>query len=492
MLSIWEELEQKIRASYPYFYLVSHEENRVAANLNLAAKKLKLPLVNWSAYRGFSPALSGLAEDPLEAILEHNGGGLFLLRDFHVRLNDPITIRRFKDQREALIRDKKTVLICAPLNVLPVELEKQFTVFNVPLPVVRELQALLSQMCGQHHVELDKPILERFARAASGLTAEEAMLIFSRLLLEPERLAEGDATVIIEEKRRLVEGEGLLQYYDRQVTLSDIGGLYALKDWLHERDAAFDERAREFGLPEPKGLLLLGVQGCGKSLTAKAVASHWQLPLVQLDLGAAFASSRSPEEAIRNATRTLEALSPVVVWIDEIEKAFAGSKGGGDVSIQRIFGHFITWLQEKQRPVFVVATANGIESLPPELLRKGRFDEIFFVDLPDERERTEILRLHMNKRKLNPDDFPVADLVKQARNFTGAEIEQVVVDALYRAFAEKRAVTAEDLQAITAMIMPIYNTYEEDIKRLRDWARDRARRASFDTSLVDLFQKEEA
>ena len=492
MFSIWEELEQKIKASYPFFYLVSHEENRIAATIQQIAKRMDIEFISWTEYSGFSPKLTSSTLDVLKAICQHKNPGLFFLRDFHTRLNDSSFVRQLKDFRDLLIQQKKTLLICAPVNILPVELEKQFTVTEIPLPTVRELRVLLAQMCSQHHVELDKSILERFARATSGLTAEEAMLIFNRLLQDPKRLEAGDASLIIEEKRRLVEGEGLLQYYDRQVMLSDIGGLYALKDWLHERDAAFDERAREFGLPEPKGLLLLGVQGCGKSLTAKAVASHWQLPLVQLDLGAAFATSRSPEEAIRNTTRTLEALSPVVVWIDEIEKAFAGSKGGGDVSIQRIFGHFITWLQEKQRPVFVVATANGIESLPPELLRKGRFDEIFFVDLPDERERTEILRLHMNKRKLNPDEFPIADLVKQARNFTGAEIEQVVVDALYRAFAEKRTVTAEDLQAVTAMIMPIYNTYEEDIKRLRDWARDRARRASFDTSLVDLFEKEEA
>ncbi len=490
--SVWDEIEWKIRSGYPYFYLVSFEENRVAANLRQMAKRIGGTFTAWSPYSGFKPELDAKGNSPLEDIVQSEKDGLFLLGDYHRRLNETEILRQFKDLRETLAKRRVAVFVCAPTVVLPLELEKQFTVMDIPLPDVPELRLLLSGLCKQRKVEASPESVEKMARAAAGLTAEEALLVFSRMTLEPQRVAEADTSVIVEEKRRLVASEGTLQFFDRPTTLDDVGGLTSLKEWLKERDAAFNAEARAFGLPEPKGLLLLGVQGCGKSLTAKAVAAHWKLPLVQLDLGAAFSSSSGPEEAIRRALRLLEAMSPVVVWIDEIEKGFAGTKqADGEAAMHRVFGHFITWLQEKRKPVFVVATANRVEDLPPELLRKGRFDELFFVDLPDSHERKEIFVVHLKARRLDPTAFDLDELTDLSRNFTGAEIEQIVSDAMYRAFARKRPVEEADLLAATRTVVPLYNTYEEDIKKLRDWAKDRTRRASVDNTLMDYFQKEE-
>ena len=491
MPGIWKEIEDRIRAGYTYFYLTTHEENRVTANLRQVAKKLECPLVTWSAYDGFKPEFPGIEGAPLEIIAASEGQGLFFLRDFHHQMNELSTIRQLKDLRERLISCGKAVIVSAPVLSLPRELEKIFAVIDVPFPEMNELLVLFNGLCKQRGIDCPLETAELFARSACGLTAEEAMLVFSRVTLTPDIVDSGDTAIVVDEKRRLVESAGVLQFYDRDVSLNDVGGLHSLKDWLKEREAAFEQKARSFGLPEPRGLMLLGVQGCGKSLTAKAVAAHWRLPLVQLDLVAAFSGHGSPEEAIRNGLKLLEAMSPVVVWIDEIEKGFAGTKQmGGEVSIHRIFGHFITWLQEKRAPVFVVATANSVDELPPELLRKGRFDELFFVDLPDEHERLEILELHLKKRNADTENLELDKLVAITRNFTGSELEQVIVDALYRAFAGKHRFGAEDLETVAQTLVPIYNTYEEDIKRLRDWAKERTRRASVDTTLTDYFEKE--
>jgi SpoVK/Ycf46/Vps4 family AAA+-type ATPase len=261
-----------------------------------------------------------------------------------------------------------------------------------------------------------------------------------------------------------------------------------VKRWVRHRSQAFDDEAARYGLPAPKGLLLIGVQGCGKSLTAKAVAGTFHLPLVRLDLAAVFGSG-SPESAMRRAILVAESLAPVVLWVDEIEKGFAETGAGGGSST-RVFGSFITWLQEKQAPAFVVATANEVEQLPPELLRKGRFDEIFFVDLPDVHERKSILSIHLNKRKRDPHAFDLDTLARQSEHFSGAELEQGVLAGMFRAFAGKREVQTRDIQQELDLIVPLYVTYEEKIKSLREWAKTRARRASLDQSLVDLFDKE--
>ena len=480
MKNIWSDIETRIRAGYPFLYLISHEETRLARKLQTLAVSLgyEFERLGMDAYPQNS--------DPLVEFARKPGPGILVLHDFHLLMNDVFIIRKLKSVKSDLSVGKKTVIVTAPHYDLPAELDKYFSAMEIPLPDQDELTRLFTKLCPS--VGTDNA--RYFGRAATGLTEDQAIHVFQRILLEPERIKHGDTGPVIEEKRRLVESEGVLLFYDRDVSLSDVGGLHALKDWLGEREAAFDQTARNYGLPEPKGLLLLGVQGCGKSLTAKAVASHWRLPLVQFDLAATFSSLRSPEETLRRALQLLEALSPVVVWIDEVEKAFAGAKQSGEVAVHRVFGHFITWMQEKRKPVFVVATANAVEELPPELLRKGRFDELFFVDLPDEKERAEILKIHIQRRMNDNGEIDIPALVEMTRNYTGAELEQVVLDALYRAFSKKRKAEQSDFEKSAEKVVPIYNTYEEDIKRLRDWAKDRTRKASLETGLTSYFQKE--
>jgi SpoVK/Ycf46/Vps4 family AAA+-type ATPase len=265
--------------------------------------------------------------------------------------------------------------------------------------------------------------------------------------------------------------------------MANVGGLSALKRWLDERSGAFSARAREFGLPEPKGLLLLGVQGCGKSLTAKAIAGLWRHPLLRLDVGAVMnAYVGSSEENMRKAIHVAESLSPCILWLDEIEKAFSGTGGGGGDAdggtTARVFATFLTWMQEKTRPVFVIATANSIDQLPPEMLRKGRFDEIFFVDLPSKEEREEIFRIHLARRGRNPQAFDITALAAASEGTSGAEIEAAVVEALWKAFPEERDVRQEDLLSSLKETVPLSRTMAESIEALRGWARHRARPAS--------------
>jgi len=480
-----------IQAGYPYLYLLTFEEERTRRMLASMCAGMEKQIYTWSAWNGFSGNISDPHDDPLKAINENGRPGVYLLFDFHLRMENTQVQRQLKDMRWGFSYNAQTIVITAPRMIMPPELEKQFAVFEVPLPEPDELETLWRDICDENPPKVDDIRAEHFARAARGLTLEEARLIFSRVLFEVSQGAAFDTSLVIEEKRRLVSAEQALEFYDLEFSTADVGGLNTLKKWLAERSGAFDRRAREFGLPEPKGMLLLGVQGCGKSLTAKAIASYWKLPLVRLDLGAVFSGSRAPEETLRRATRLLEAMSPVVLWIDEIEKGFAGSSdSSGEASGRRILGHFITWLQEKKRPVFVVATANRVDALPPELLRKGRFDELFFVDLPNEVERREIFEIHLKRRGVDSAKLDMKNLVDKTRNFTGSEIEQVVIDSLYRAYANSAALKQDDIEKTIEAVVPIYNTYQEDIKKLRDWASSRTRRASMDTSLTDCFVKE--
>jgi SpoVK/Ycf46/Vps4 family AAA+-type ATPase len=330
-------------------------------------------------------------------------------------------------------------------------------------------------------VELNAVQAESLVAAAHGLTLAEAENAFAKAIAQDNRLDGSDLRLILDEKSQVIRKSGLLEYYDTDQAIADVGGLATLKTWLKRRQNAFSDAARDFGLPSPKGLLLLGVQGCGKSLTAKAIATSWKLPLVRLDMGRIYSGLvGSSEENLRKAIRAVESLAPVVLWVDEVEKGLAGANGGGgDTGVSaRVFGTLLTWLQEKTSPVFVVATANRIESLPPELLRKGRFDEIFFVDLPTEAEREEIIKIQLRKRKRDPAGFPIAELAKATVNFSGAEIEQLVVAGLYDAFADSVELTPAHLFAAAKETPPLAVTMAEDVARLREWARTRTRPAT--------------
>jgi len=489
-----DELEILIRARYPIIYIVSWEEDRVVETLAEVAGKRNKQVYVWACTTGFCkhPNVEGdtSTRDPVQAlrfVLKSSDSALFVFKDFDAYLTNPEIIRAVRDLSHALKTSYKTAIILSPVLKIPPHLEKDITVFDFPLPGMEELSELLSNIIRSVQgrpdvrVEADPEVREKIVKAALGLTCSEAENVFAKALVLDRQLGPQDVQVIIGEKRQIIRKSGILEFYPAQEQFADIGGLSVLKEWLEKRQNAFAERAREFGLPQPKGILLLGVQGCGKSLTAKAVGALWNLPLLRLDVGAVFAGVvGSSEENMRRAIRTAESIAPCVLWIDELEKGFAGMQSStfSDAgTTARVFGSFITWLQEKTAPVFVMATANQVELLPPELLRKGRFDEIFFVDLPAEAERNEIFAIHLRKRGRDPAKFDCAQLARLSAGFSGAEIEQVVIDALYDAFDEHREVTTEDLVAALKATVPLSTTMREQITALRDWARTRARSA---------------
>jgi ATP-dependent 26S proteasome regulatory subunit len=490
------DLDTLVRARYPLVYLVSWEEQRLDAILADLARTHGKGLFTWSLPRGLRREGGGRgagpeARDPVEALAAIEklaDPALVVLKDFHPFLSDPAVVRALRELAHSLKSTYTTVVLLSPSLTIPPELEKEITVLDVPLPTARELLGLLKEIvtvvreANRAVVDLDREGAEAIVKAAQGLTLSEAENAFAKAIAADGRLDGSDVRLVLEEKRQVIRKSGLLEYFAADEKLANVGGLENLKVWLGRRGAAFGEAARRFGLPEPKGLLLLGVQGCGKSLTAKAIASSWRLPLLRLDMGRIFSGLvGSSEENLRKAIRVAESVAPAVLWIDEVEKGLSGFASSGQTDggvTARIFGALLTWLQEKTAPVFVVATANRIEALPPELLRKGRFDEIFFIDLPAAAERREILSIHLARRARKAEAFPLDALAAKAEGFSGAELEQAVISALYDAFAEGKELEPRHLERAIADTFPLAVTMREDIERLRDWARTRTRAAS--------------
>jgi hypothetical protein len=493
-----KELDTLVRARYPLIYLVSWEEQRLDAVLEEMARSHGKTLHTWSSTQGLRKIAGARyvppqesTRDPVEALTaihKLSEPSLVVLKDFHPFLNDPVVVRWLRELAHHLKSTHTTLILLSPTLNIPVELEKEVSVLDIPLPTFGELKQLLTEIVqvlrqgNRTTIELSRGDAELMIKAALGLTLSEAENAFAKAVAKDNRLDAADVGMILEEKRQVIRKSGLLEYYPVQEGLRQIGGLDNLKYWLGRRAPAFGEAARKFGLPEPKGLLLLGVQGCGKSLTAKAVAAQWSLPLLRLDVGRIFSGLvGSSEENLRKAIRVAESVAPAVLWIDEIEKGLSGmaSSGATDSGVTaRIFGALLTWLQEKTVPVFVIATANRIESLPPELLRKGRFDEIFFIDLPTPAERQEIFQIHLARRGRDFARYDVPALVRISEGFSGAEIEQAVVEALYHAFGEGKELEQKHLELAIQETLPLATTMKEDIARLRDWARARTRPAS--------------
>ncbi len=501
-----QELDTLIRARYPLVYLVSSEEQRLEAVLVELARGHGKAILAWSVTRGFR-RLDGerlAPEDGKESLREPAAAlarieklpdpSLVVLEDFHPFLSDPAVVRGLRELAHALKSTFTTVLLLSPSLVIPPEIEKEISVLDVPLPTYRDLFDLLKEIVevvrknGRARVELTREDADELVRAAQGLTLAEAESAFAKAIATDGRLSREDVPLVLEEKRQVIRKSGLLEYFAADEGLARVGGLAHLKTWLDRRGAAFSEAARRFGLPEPKGLLLLGVQGCGKSLTAKAVAGQWRLPLLRLDMGRIFSGLvGSSEENLRRAIHVAESVAPVVLWVDEIEKGLSGSQSSGvtDGGVSaRVFGSLLTWLQEKTAPVFVVATANRIEGLPPELLRKGRFDEIFFIDLPTAAERRDILGIHLAKRRRDPAAYDLDALAARTEGFSGAELEAALVSALYDAFAERIELTQAHLERAAAETLPLSITMREDIAALRAWAANRTRPASEPTAPV--------
>lgn len=488
---IAREIAVLSRAGYPLIYVVTKEEQRAIALIESAAVLAKKAVLRWSSSLGFlGQTAADAVHDPAEAIesvAEIEEPALLVLLDLHPYLTDPRVVRRLRDRLPELVQRRQSVVIVSPVLALPPELEKEGVVLDLPLPRTTELAEELARVARLEKVAVSEEITDRAVRSALGLSLNEASRVFRKVMVLRKGLTEADLKQIVEEKKSVLRRTDVLEFHELGESLEDVGGLGELKRWLAARTRAFGAEAREFGLPPPKGLLLLGVQGCGKSLSAKAVAELWKFPLLRLDVGALFSGAGgSPEASIREAIKISESLAPVVLWVDEIEKGFGQAEG--DEHSSRVFGSFITWLAEKKAEVFVVATANDVSSLPPELLRRGRFDEVFFIDLPNQHERLDILRIHVRRRGRRPESYGVlSKIAKDAEHFSGAELEQVVVAALYHAFAEKRELTDADLTLATKQTVPLYTTYEERIKGLRDWAKTRARPATLDSTVLDLF-----
>ena len=500
------EIETLIRARYPILYIISSEETRVQELIVEVAKKRQKKVFEWTFSTGMVPAGTSIqsqknrnaaTKDPLVAldqVIDQVEPAIFIFKDFHPFLakcnksSNAAPIRKLKDIAVHLKNSYKTIVLISPVQEIPEELEKEITVLNHPLPGRDDLSALLDRIIAdmkqfkQVKIDLDDVGRERLLQAALGLTLGEAENAFAKIIVKDERLSGEDVNEVFAEKQQIIRKSGLLEYYATDENFTHVGGMAVLKDWLNKRAAAFTSEARAFGLPAPKGILMLGVQGCGKSLCAKAVSNLWQLPLLRFDMGRMFGSLvGSSEENVRRAISVAESVAPAILWVDEIDKAFAGSQGSGATdggTTARVFGTFLTWLSEKTAPVFVVATANDISQLPPELMRKGRLDEIFFVDLPSQEERLEIFRIHLTKRGRNEEQFDLPLLAETAGNFSGAEIEEAINSALYDAFYARTELTTSQVLAAIGQTVPLAKTMDEQISRLRTWAEGRARNAS--------------
>src|SRR5215471_16432212 len=435
------EIETLIRARYPILYIITSEEMRAQHVLVEIAARRQKKVFEWTYSCGIVPAgtsiqsqksRNGTTKDPLAAldqVIEQVEPAIFLFKDFHPFLtkNNFAIIRKLKDIALHLKNSYKTIILISPVMEIPAELDKEITVINFPQPTKDDLALMLDRIVDevqghkQVQISLDSEGRDRLLQAALGLTLGEAENVFAKIIVKGGRLSGDNVNEVFSEKQQIIRKSGLLEYYAANEDFASVGGLTVLKDWLNKRAVAFTDEARQFGLPAPKGILLLGVQGCGKSLCAKAVSRLWQLPLLRFDMGRMFGSLvGSSEDNVRRAIAVAESVAPAVLWVDEIDKAFVGSQSSGVTdggTTARVFGTFLTWLSEKDAPVFVVCTSNFVSQLPPELLRKGPLDEIFYVDLPAPEERNEIFWIHLAKRGRDPEKFDLPALVNASKDF---------------------------------------------------------------------------
>ncbi|MCU0550392.1 MAG: AAA family ATPase [Leptolyngbya sp. Prado105] len=489
-----EELNILLQAQYPLIYLVTSEEERAEQALALLAqikppKRLYLwtvthGIVEYGQPRSVTQHNTVSPEAAIEWVMRQREPGIFVFKDLHPFIDSPAVNRWLRDAIASFKGTQKAIVLMSPVQTVPIELEKEVIVLDFPLPTMTELnQVLTTQLDQVRNRRITTETREKLLKAALGLTRDEAEKVYRKAQVTTGRLTEEEVDIVLSEKKQLIRRNGILEFMEEDETLEAVGGLDELKHWLKQRSNAFTERAREYGLPQPKGMLILGVPGCGKSLIAKTTSRLWGLPLLRLDMGRVYDGSMvgRSEANLRNALKTAESISPAILFIDEMDKAFAGTSGSADSdggTSSRIFGSFLTWMQEKTSPVFVMATANRVERLPGEFLRKGRFDEIFFVDLPTSEERKEIFRIHLAKRRREIERFDLDQLASVCDGFSGAEIEQALVAAMYEAFAQDREFTQLDIIAASRATLPLSKTMTEQVTALRDWARQRARPAA--------------
>jgi SpoVK/Ycf46/Vps4 family AAA+-type ATPase len=489
-----EELNILIQAQYPLIYLVTAEEDRAEKEIAKIAQLKQQPrkLYVWTLTHGMVEHGQARTtqhntispEAAIEWTTRHKEPAIFVFKDLHPFKDSPAVTRWLRDAIASFQGTQKVIVLMSPVQQVPIELEKEVVVLDFALPDLTALDRVLTQQLDQNRQNrLSSDGREKLLKASLGLTKDEAEKVYRKAYVKRGKITEAEVDIVLSEKKQLIRRNGILEFIEEDETIDAVGGLDELKGWLVQRSDAFTERARTYGLPQPKGMLILGIPGCGKSLIAKTTSRLWGLPLLRLDMGRVYDGSTvgRSEANLRGALKTAESISPAILFIDELDKAFAGTAGSGDSdggTSSRIFGSFLTWMQEKTSPIFVMATANRVEKLPGEFLRKGRFDEIFFVDLPTQSEREAVFSIHLSKRKRDIQRFDLEQLAKVADGFSGAEIEQVLIAAMYDAFAQNREFTQLDIIAAIKATLPLSRTMTEQVTALRDWARQRARPAA--------------
>jgi SpoVK/Ycf46/Vps4 family AAA+-type ATPase len=480
-----------IATKTPIVYVHSWEEDRVETILKRVVEaqfKQKVPVVTWSCTQGFSSnfAAGDQERNPVSALSRMAATKetvIFLFKDPHPYFGEPQFVRAVKDVFQAFKGNYRTLFFLSPTLTIPHELSKEISLLEMDLPTYAELESILDQNLNEKkgvQISLNSDEKSHMVLALAGLTSDEADLTIKQAFYGQSVIDHRLTSALNERKIQLVKKEAILEFVAVDTSMEQVGGLENLKEWLRVRAKFFSKQADEYGLQTPKGLLMTGISGCGKSLAVKAIAAMWEVPLLRLDMNLVYSGMlHSPEESIRRALKTAEAVAPTVLWIDEIEMGLAWQTEGGDRGVTaRLYSTFLTWMQEKTKPVFVAATANEINLLPPELLRKGRFDEIFFVDLPSQRERLHILKIHLSKRKNDISRFNLENFAKATEGFNGSELEQCVISAMYKAYGESRKMNENDLLMTVSSTVPLSKTMAEAIKTIKRWADDRAVKAS--------------
>ncbi len=487
-----ETLDIYLRARFTLIVVVTPEEERVIDMVKMVCEPSGRSVFTWDVADQFKIITGGksagpTARDPISA-LEHiekvNSSAVFILKDFHDCWDNAQIKRKLRNVAQSLKYTTKSILVTSPTSTIPDELKDEAVVVDVPLPDPAQLDTVLEQLSQTPGVQVNLTRLgqEKLIQAALGLTSSQARRVFAKAIVYDGILDDRDIALVTEEKKQIIRESRALEFYAVTETPDDVGGLGVLKAWLRMRERAFTQEARDYGLPSPKGIALIGIPGTGKSLTAKMIGGLWQLPLIRLDIGALFGSLvGESEERTRQALKLAETVAPCVVWIDEIEKGLSHQGALDSGTSTRVFGTILTWMQEKTAPCFVVATANNIFNLPAELLRKGRFDEIFFLDLPTVEERAEIFAVHLRKRHRLPQDFEIHNLAKESGGYVGAEIEQAIIEAMYIGFNEgPREFNTWDISTALKRQVPLSISQKETIELLRTWLQEgRAQSASF-------------
>lgn len=511
-----KQFDLLLRAKYSLIYIVTAEEEPVEEILTELALQSRPSrrILFWDMAKGWSDnnadkgsvmaALSRIGQR--DKATKDGDNVLYVLRDLHPILKYPhhdrniSIIRELKNLARDLKLDRRTIALTSHVLEIPPELTEEITAIDFPLPTIAEIEYLIRKKISPNKLNLSDLALEQLVKACQGLSRIRIQRVLAKAIAEKEQVNDSDIDAVLAEKQQAIRQTGILEFFTGNDSLKNVGGLDNLKQWVRIRRDAFTEEAKRYGIPTPKGVLLVGIQGTGKSLSAKTIANEWRLPLLRLDIGRLFGSYVGESESrVRQMIQLAEATAPCVLWIDEIDKAFGNTNmaiDGDSGASRRVFGTLITWMQEKTAPVFIVATANNVRILPAELLRKGRFDEIFFLNLPTESERQEIFKVHL--QKLRPSrlrDFDLMLLARHTKNFSGAEIEQVIIDGIHRAFGRgssgnREDFTTEDIISAIEETVPLAAIASQQIESLKQWAAESgARTASHDEQLLQELRR---